>query len=833
MLHPPEAVRLLLGDFKGEAEFATLAGLPHVVGVVSDLERSQQKLDRFEAVLKGELAIRSEMLAAAGYDSVRDYELARATTRPELEPIGALVIILDEFSQLLKIRPEMAKVFDEVGMQGRSKWIHILNASQKAEQTKAGWLGANQSFFMVMKVKDAGEGRAAGSNRAFEDITLKKAPPGTTFLVVDGEHTKFRSWHIKVPFVAPKSDKASADSEVNFIDVHRFTAGVTPLPDDIVELEDDLRQVDEQVELPGVDAPTVESVLVAQIAEHGKGRPARPMWLPGLDDLREIPLDELAQEFWGQPWDRLGVDSGLVVPFAREDDPRRHSQDLLSLDLSGAMGNVAITGATGAGKSTSACVLLMMLAVSHGPQRVQFYGLDFGGGMLARLAGLSHVCGIASLGEDEKISRVVAEVERLLRFRIREWGQAGLNVSEFRARKFGNTPGEVPDDNHGDIFLVIDNVKALKDRAVGVHDRVVTLAEAALNYGIHIIAANDSWISVNMALEGKLRSRIELRLEHPEETKSVDKLVARTVPNQPGRGLQKNGNHMLVGVPYFTRGETDSEVQAAERTVTAVSGLWQARGAARAPALRLLPTQIAYRDLAPAPVGILKLGIGEQEMTSVGVDLQRAPHFYAAGSTRSGRTTMLRTLLRSIQDTYTPDLAQVVLFEPAEKYELVEAIGPQYRKVYGTNAEEIAELSAMIAERLTERQPPRDMAPEELAKWRPSGPKLFIVVDDLNLLSPQGGSSSALMPLVAGISKGRQLGVHVLAATSVERWHSGGGMNKVIAAMTTAGAGVLVMDGPRSEVIVDAVRPAMRGPGRGELYYSKVGGQLIQVATCA
>lgn len=823
ILHPPEACRILLGDFKGEAEFAGLEALPHVVGVVSDLSSSAAKLDRFEAVLRGELALVSEMLAAAKYDSVHDYELARASTRPDLPPIGALVIVLDEFSQLLKIRSEMAAVFDEVGMQGRSKWMHILNASQRAEQTKAGWLGANQSYFMVMKVKDAGEGRAAGSARAFEEITLRKSPPGTAFLVVDGEHTKFQSFYTKAPFVAPKAAGTRTQTEDNFIDAHPFTAAVTALPDNLIEAHEP-QQTDEQIETPpDIDAPTVESVLVQQIAQYG-GAPARPMWLPALDETAEIPIDEMTREYWGRPWDKLDPDNGLVVPFAREDNPLRHSQDLISLDLSGAMGNVVILGATGTGKSTAACTVLMMLAVSHSPQRVQIYGLDFGGGKLTRLAKLAHVAGIAGRGEDERLRRVIAEVERVLHFRIRHWGAEGLDVTEFRARKFGGAHGAVPDDGHGDVFLVVDNIKALKDSALEIHDRIVTLAEAALNYGIHLVVTCDSWIFANTAIEGKLRSRIELRLEHPEETKCIDRQAAKHVPNQPGRGLQRNGNHMLVGVPRLS-GASQQQI---EPTVTAVSGLWGTRGVQSAPVLRVLPAQIGYSDLPAAPPGVLKLGIGEKEMSVVGVDLTRGPHFYCAGSSRSGRTTVLATLLRAIQDTYTPEQAQVILFEPAN-YELVDTISAQYRTVYAADAQDIEKLSGMVAERLAGRQPPRGMPADELAKWRPTGPKWFVVVDDLNLLS-QGSTTSALQPLAGLISKGRQLGLHVLAATNVERWHSGGGMSKIIAAMTIAGTAALVMDGPRTEIIVDQVRPAQRVPGRGELYYRKTGGELVQVA---
>ena len=832
MLHPPEMCRLLLGDFKGEAEFAGLEALPHVVGVVSDLEGSAANLNRFEAVLRGELAMRNEKLKVAGYDSVHDYELARATTKPHLEPIGALVIVLDEFSHLLKIRPEMGKVFDEVGMQGRSKWIHILTASQRAEQTRAGWLGANCSYFMVMKVKDAGEGRAGGSARAFEEITLRKAPPGTGFLVVDGEHQKFHSYFTKAPWVPPSALRTGGVEAVrNAIAAHRFTAEVTPLPDDVVEGED-LPQDDAEQSPAGVDAPTVESVLVAQLVEHGKGSPRRVMWPPSLDELREIPVDEMAAEFWGEPWNQLALDNNLVVPYGREDNPWRHAQDLVSLDLSGAGGNVMVTGATGSGKSTTLCAMLMMLAVSHSPQRVQFFGLDFGGGKLGRLAGLSHVCAVARSGDEEKVRRVVAEVERILAFRIRNWAQEGLDVAGFRARKFGDPPVKVPDDGYGDIFVAVDGIEALKGESLDVHDRIVRLGDAgALNYGIHLVVSADSWIFANSKLEGKFGSRIELRLANHQETKCRDKQAARDVPKRPGRGLRSDGNHMLVGVPYLGRGSAEvSEQQQTERTVTAVSGLWKTRGIASAPALRMLPAQVGYSELEATERGVLKLGVGEKQMSAVGVDLSRAPHFLCVGSSGSGRTTVLRTLLQSIEESYTPEQAQVILFEPAG-YDLVNAVSSQYRKVYANEAGDIGRLAEEIAKRIGQRSPPKGMDPEELAQWKPSGPKWFVVVDDLNLLSPEGAgpSFSVLLPLSDAVKKGQQLGLHVLAAASVERWHVGGN-NKVIAAMSTAGAGVLIMDGPRGEIIVDGIRPGWRVPGRGELYYRKIGGELVQVA---
>jgi S-DNA-T family DNA segregation ATPase FtsK/SpoIIIE len=109
-------------------------------------------------------------------------------------------------------------------------------------------------------------------------------------------------------------------------------------------------------------------------------------------------------------------------------------------------------------------------------------------------------------------------------------------------------------------------------------------------------------------------------------------------------------------------------------------------------------------------------------------------------------------------------------------------------------------------------------------------PKWFIIADDLNLLTPAGQTASLLQPLVSAIETARRLDIHVIAASSSENWYSKGRGNKVIQAMDTAGASVVVLDGDKSNVIVDQVRPAPRIPGRAELYTRKNGGQMIQIA---
>jgi len=262
-------------------------------------------------------------------------------------------------------------------------------------------------------------------------------------------------------------------------------------------------------------------------------------------------------------------------------------------------------------------------------------------------------------------------------------------------------------------------------------------------------------------------------------------------------------------------------------TAAAVAAAWQRRGAAPAPPLQMLPAEIAYRELPPAEPDSLKLGMGESEMSTAVVDLTASPHFLVVGSPKCGRSTVLKTLCAAIADTFTPEQAQVVLFDP--NYQLADAVDPDYLKVYAHTLSEVSAASAAIAQRLNERRPPAGTAPMEMAGWRHSGARWFIIVDDLNVLTPPGTNQSALFPLIAGIEAGQQLALHVLASHQINNWFATGSLNRVVRAMNNVGAGVLVMDGDKADKIVEDVRAAPRVPGRGELVYRK-SRQLVQVA---
>src|SRR6185312_4739435 len=107
--HPPEALNLVLVDFKGGATFLGLEAVRHVSAIITNLADEAHLVARMQDALAGEMNRRQELLRAAGnFASVADYEHARCQglTMP---PLPALFIVVDEFSELLSQYPEFAE----------------------------------------------------------------------------------------------------------------------------------------------------------------------------------------------------------------------------------------------------------------------------------------------------------------------------------------------------------------------------------------------------------------------------------------------------------------------------------------------------------------------------------------------------------------------------------------------------------------------------------------------------------------------------------------------------------------------------------------------------
>ena len=167
-LYPPERVVFLLADFKGGTAFAPLASLPHVVGVISDLEATGAS--RALQSLRAEIRWREAQLASAGARDIAD----------GFADMPRLVVVIDEFAALIAQHPELHELFADIAARGRALGIHLILGTQRAAGSVRDGLLANLSLRVCLRVVDEADSRAViGAAGA---ASLSAAQPGTAIV---------------------------------------------------------------------------------------------------------------------------------------------------------------------------------------------------------------------------------------------------------------------------------------------------------------------------------------------------------------------------------------------------------------------------------------------------------------------------------------------------------------------------------------------------------------------------------------------------------------------------------------------------------------------------
>ena len=168
--HSTREVSFLLADFKGGTAFDALAALPHVTGVLTDLEGAGAR--------RAIESLRAEV-------RWRESELARRGARDIFHSGGdlpRLVIVVDEFAALLGDHPELHAVFADVAARGRALGMHLVLGTQRPSGVMRESLLANCPLRVSLRVSDAADSRAViGSIEAAE---LPGGPEGRGIALV-------------------------------------------------------------------------------------------------------------------------------------------------------------------------------------------------------------------------------------------------------------------------------------------------------------------------------------------------------------------------------------------------------------------------------------------------------------------------------------------------------------------------------------------------------------------------------------------------------------------------------------------------------------------------
>jgi DNA segregation ATPase FtsK/SpoIIIE, S-DNA-T family len=808
--HSPEQLSLLLVDYKGGATFAPFADLPHCAGLITNLESDVSLVERMYTSLDGEVLRRQQLLADAGkLTDITEYNLRRGQFHDQ-PPLGHLIVIIDEFGELLTAKPEFVELFLRIGRIGRSIGVHLLLSSQRVEEGKMRGLEAYLSYRIGLRTLSETESRTVlDTPDAFHLPSL----PGNGYLKVDVTvYEKFKSAFVSGPLPEPPGDAELAPVTGPLVKPMPRFAEVRREPTTEAAPKATQRTV----------GPTLLSTVVDQVNIAAERVP--PIWLPPLPPA--VTLDQAGGGFDVTPRGvrlRIAQETGpgLQAPVGLLDDPARQWQGPWLVNLSAGGGNLVILGGPGTGKTTALRSLALGLSTTHAPTDVGIYGIDLLGDGLRGLAGLPHVGGVAGRDDRERIRRTIDEVHGMLAERERLFRTHRLDTAEnLRAER---AAGRLADLACTEIVLLIDGYGQLFAEFEGLEDKVHDVIARGARYGVHVVATARRFNELRAAQQVAFAQRIELHMTEPGES-SIDGKLARGVPaNQPGRALTVDKLYGQIALPRLDSLPDPASSGLAD-SATLVRGAWTGPVP---PPVRVLPAVLHVEDLADAGAapGTIPIGRFESDFQPAMLDLfGRDQHLLALGDAGSGKTNLLRLVADSLIRQYSPEELVFAVFDP--RHGLAEAIPEPYQGGYAPNSALAVQLAAAVCKELAERDPSSTTRSSSTGAGSP--PRVVLLIDDYDVLA--ASSTQPLGEFVQYLPAGRDLGLHVVMTRRV-MGASRGLFEPFTLSVRESGCLGVLMSGDRSEgQLFAGVRPVTMPTGRAQYVRPGEPARTVQTA---
>ena len=597
--HPPTELSLFLIDFKGGATFAPLATLPHVVGLVTDLESDGSLATRAFTALDAEIERRKRLLDGARVANIIEYS---RSGNADGEALPNLLVVIDEFALLVERQPEVKDRLDTVATQGRSLGIHLLLATQSPSGVISHAIRTNTNLWVCLRVvSDSESMELLGSKDA---ARLPDNSPGRGFVRLGaGEDLRgFQAARI----ARPRPGQAPS---VVVRTIEGASLYASPVDHDkLIGPATEMDLVVERIVAAATDLPA-----------------ATPLWLPPLPEI--LPAQDLSAI--ERPPDRLLALVGVV------DRPERQSMEPFVFDLTGS-GHALVSGLLGFGKSTSLLQVGADLATHLPPSAVHLYGIEAGGGSLAPLTDLPHIGAVVGIGDSERLMRVLVRLASAIEHRRELLADAGAG-SFTRWRSSG---GDEPW-----IVLLLDDYPSFREAAEQIElGRPLELFNSILQngpaVGIHIVVAISQSGDLRLSQTSLIPARLLFRQSEAAEYGLLElRLRPSEVPmGPPGRALAAGNAAVQVAQP-------DSGA------FTAIAERWRDDPAASRPQpVERLPKRLARAELpAVEDRHAVLLGLGGPELRPVTVALGPGSGvLLVAGPSRSGRSTTMLSLFDGI-----------------------------------------------------------------------------------------------------------------------------------------------------------------------------------------
>lgn len=389
----PDDLSIVIVDFKGGVDHELSALLPHVIDLSTN--HNVDSFVRTVRLIEAELERRQREFKGVGAPNFDAYRAARQAN-PSLLPIPRLLIVIDEFSELLSSETGKANLssVESITRVGGGLGVHLLLVTQNFENQLPSQIAANAGLRICFRVQEANHSKAVLNSP--EAATIPKERIGRAFLRSHGGRVvEFQAARVAGPL--PGKEAVTAP----------VSARIVPLS----------AVADAPPEAPIVDVPAADTDMYA-VVEVIRSAAARTGWTsPVVPWPKDLPRNLTIGDFTGTDMD---------WPVGLLDEPERQRQSPVGLEVLGS--NVLFLGGAEARLGEVLRAVATNGVIRRSPEQLHLYVIDQLGQGLSSLLAFPHTGGVAERNEPlaMRIMRLVAAEVGRRKSRLSELGMATI-----------------------------------------------------------------------------------------------------------------------------------------------------------------------------------------------------------------------------------------------------------------------------------------------------------------------------------------------------------------------------------------------------------------------
>lgn len=700
MYHPYD-VNFLIIDFKGGGMANHFRDLPHLAGVITNMDGIQ--VNRSLQSINAELQIRQTKFADFGVDHIDSYQ-KKWRENKAIPPIPHLIIIVDEFAQLKAEYPEFMKELISAARIGRSLGVHLILATQKPAGQISEQIWSNSNFRICLKVQTVEDSKEVLKSSLAANIKES----GRGYLQVGNNEIfeLFQSAYSRSTIGFEESQKQEK------YQIYQIDAAGRR------KLFYENKRTEKQTE------KTQLEILVAHIIHHCKEKK--------IQKLPDICLPALSTNITYSNRRIWHKESSLFADIGIYDSPIKQIQDRMSLTFD--LGHTLIIGSSKSGKTNLLQILLEELITYYTPKEVIIYILDFDSIMWKAYEVLPHVGGVIEEREEEKLVQLWKLMDREI-----------TNRKKYVSQMNGSSDMEMPH-----IFLFVEHFQHGKELYFKEEDSLLKLCQEGLAFGIHIVITNPQVSGIGYRYLACCSNRIAFFCNESSEYQQLFEQSRLGLEQISGRCLIQKKKELYLCQIYQSKLITQQKVFI-ERMVSqyAKELKW---------AIPVMPSLLIKKERfwKKQDMNAILLGLNYENILPQWLLMEQLGVLGVLGCEKSGKSNLLIHILEEIKEQ--KQLCEVTIFD--DEWKKLNQLEPFVKK-YTTKIENIHSVLQDFGSVLEERQWLNRLEQSEL--WEKER-RLVLIIKNKEVYSEISSRKESLSMFQWIVSKAKKLKACLICA---------------------------------------------------------------------